>query len=246
MRAGQFHNRRPRNAIGAGGRRAGDEFNSSLKRERHPEPPQYPTSKVEERTRYAESRDARPKRAESRLQSSSSSSRREASRSKSGSSSRSMKSARNMTQGFVRSAVGMMAGAVIVVNSYQAQVEKRELARTETIIAAALSDTSWLDGAWTWSDDLRTVTLTVPGLGEIAATVTETVEPPTCLEDGTITYTAAADLGGHSFTDEREEPGDPATGHTFGAPESSDGRTVFRCENCGEQFEIGYGITKEH
>lgn len=238
MRAGQFNNRRPRNAIGAGGRRSGDEFNSSLKRERHPEPPQYPTSKVEERTRYSESRDARPKRSESRSQSSSSSSRREASRS--------MKGARNMTQGFIRSAVGMMAGAVIVVNSYQAQVEKRELARTETILAAALSDTSWLDGAWTWSDDLKTVTLTVPGLGEIAATVTETVEPPTCLEDGTITYTAAADLDGHSFTDEREEPGDPATGHTFGAPESSDGRTVFHCENCDEQFEIGYGITKEH
>lgn len=237
MRAGQFNNRKPRNVIGAGGCSSGDEFNSSLKRERHPEPPQYATSKVDERKRYSESKDARSKRSDSRAQSRNSS-RRERTQS--------AKSAQNMTRSFVRSAAGMLAGAVIVANTYQTAVEERELARTQVAVAAALSDTSWLDGAWTWSDDLTTVTLSVPGVGEIVADVTETVEPPTCLEEGTIIHTATAELDGRSFTDEREEPGDPATGHTFGAPESSDGRTVFQCENCGEQFEIGYSITKEH
>ena len=241
MRSGQFNNRKPRNAVGAGRRSSGNEFNTALKRERHPEPPQYPTSKVDERKRYSESRDARPKRSESRSQSSSRSS---------SQSSRSMKSAQNMTQGFVRSAVGMMAGAVIVTNSYQANVEERELARSEALrqaaIVEALDSTDWLEGAWTWSDDFMTVTLTVPDVGEIVATVTETEEPPTCLEDGTITYTATAELAGHSFTDERVGPGGSATGHTFGAPDSSDGETVFRCEDCGEEFAIGYGITKEN
>ena len=135
-----------------------------------------------------------------------------------------------MTRSFVRSAAGMLAGAVIVANTYQTVVEERELARTQVAVAAALSDTSWLDGAWTWSDDLTTVTLSVPGVGEIVADVTETVEPPTCLEEGTIIHTATAELDGRSFTDEREEPGDPATGHTFGAPESSDGKTVLNAK----------------
>ena len=255
MRSGQFNNRKPRNAVGAGRRSSGNEFNTSSKMERHPEPPQYPTSQVDERKRYSESRDARPKRDESRSQSSSSS------RSDSSSSSRSSKSSRssnasrsrnlsqNMTQGLVRSAVGMMAGAVIVTNSYQTAVEQREIERVQTLQSAEISElmssSDWPNGAWTWSEDYTVVTLSLPGFDDLVADVTEDVVPPNCTEEGTTTYTATVTVKEHTLTDTRVETSGEPTGHSFGEPESVDGKTVFHCTVCDEEFEIAHGITKE-
>lgn len=59
MSANEYASRAPRNIIGIGNHRAsGDEFNSHLKRERRPDPPEYASSGVEERRQYAERRDS--------------------------------------------------------------------------------------------------------------------------------------------------------------------------------------------
>ena len=112
------NNRKPKNAVGAGKRASGNEFNTSLKRERHPEPPQYPTSKVDERKQFSESRDARPKESGNRSQSSSSdsnSSRSNSSSSRSSSSSNSMKQMQSAAKTVVQNTVVMVAGTTTVL-----------------------------------------------------------------------------------------------------------------------------------
>ena len=121
MRSGQYNNRKPKNAVGAGKRASGNEFNTSLKRERHPEPPQYPTSKVDERKQFSESRDARPKESGNRSQSSSSDSSSSRSNSSSSKSSRSnsgtnsMKQMQSAARTVVQNTVVMVAGTTTVL-----------------------------------------------------------------------------------------------------------------------------------
>ena len=127
MRSGQFNNRKPRNAVGAGARSSGNEFNTSLKRERHPEPPQYPTSKVDERKQFSETRDARPKKSENRSQSSSSrgESSSSSSKSRSTSRSRSMKQMQNAARNVVRNTVVMVGGgATVLANTTMPQLKE--------------------------------------------------------------------------------------------------------------------------
>ena len=123
MRAGQFNNRKPRNVVRAGKHSSGSEFNTSFKRERHPEPPQFPTSRIEEWKQFSEMRDARPNQ--------SGSSRGGSSKSRRGK--RSGSRARRMTKVFVRQAVGMLAGAVVVTNTYQVAVAEREAERAKEL-----------------------------------------------------------------------------------------------------------------
>ena len=123
MRSGQFNNRKPRNAVGAGKRSPGNEFNTSLKRERHPQPPEFPTSRIEERKRFSETRDARPNKSgySARPGSSRGTSKNRGNR------------ARNMTKSFVRQVVGMLAGAVVVTNTYQVAVAEREAEKAKEL-----------------------------------------------------------------------------------------------------------------
>ena len=105
----------------------------------------------------------------------------------------------------------------------------------------------WLvEEYWTWSEDGTSAVLSLPGMDDVPATVTEEVEPPTCTEEGTTTYTATATVRDRTFTGTHVEVGADPTGHTFGEPQLSEGRTVFRCRDCDEEFEIDYGITEEH
>ena len=155
MRSGQFNNRRPRNAVGAGKRNSGNEFNTSLKRERHPEPPQYPTSEVDERKQFSETRDARPERSENRSQSSSSRSESSSSGSRS-SSSRSAKQMQNAARNVVRNTVVMVGGgATVLANTTMPQLKEAfpildvsaladPPAIVEVVEQAPSSETDWL------------------------------------------------------------------------------------------------------
>lgn len=398
MRLGQYNNRKPKNAVGAGKQSSGNEFNSSLKRERHPEPPQYPTSKVDERKKVSESRDARPKESGSRSQSSSSrssSSRRESSSSSKSSASRNsasnnVKQMQNAARSVVRSTVVMVGGTTTVLANTVMPELKTTISETfhievptivETVAQSGENTADWLvegdeagifeegeeetleedleaddpdetdeidedsddnddrdteDGdeetappdedaaetppeqpeevpedvseeepeevpeevpeelpeevpeeaeeepeeeveeeteeepveepevpeqpatpstpsggssgpiiRWTWSDGNAGASVWVQGYGTAEATVKKEEKPATCTEDGSITYTATATVGEQIYTDTRTEKTADATGHTFGAPQTSNGKTVYHCSECGKDFVINYGISEE-
>ena len=129
MRTGQFNRRTPRNVVGANVRQSKDSFNKAHKKETKADPPQFASSQVEEHRRFSETRDSRPNHSSS---SSSSQNSRSSSR---GSGSRT--NVQSMTKGFVRSVVGMTAGAVMVTNSYTTMVEARDLERAMAADQAA-------------------------------------------------------------------------------------------------------------
>ena len=134
MRTGQFGSRKPRNVVGGGKRRPSNEFNSGLKRERRPDPPQFSSPKVKERKQFSESRDARPgKSASGSPAPQGRASRKNASRKRTG--------GRNRMSKFVQQAVGMAAGAVVVTTSYQNMVEAREAKLAEDRNAQAVIET---------------------------------------------------------------------------------------------------------
>ena len=94
---------------------------------------------------------------------------------------------------------------------------------------------------WKWADDYSTAkaiftctanddTQTVD-----AAVADPVTTPATCTEAGKTVYTAKVTFVGKEYTGEKTVPGDPATGHTYGAPEwtwSADCKTAtatFKC-----------------
>ena len=79
--------------------------------------------------------------------------------------------------------------------------------------------------------------------------VTKSEKPATCTEDGSITYTATAEVGGQTYTDTRTVTV-PAKGHSFGNAEvstDSNGKKTlhYHCNGCNQDFEIELGIEKE-
>ncbi|MBQ7515639.1 MAG: hypothetical protein IJS96_05100, partial [Schwartzia sp.] len=138
MRAKQFNRPTPRNVVGAGRRSRGDEFNTAFKRERHPEPPEFHGRRIEEWKRFGEMRDVRTNPSDS--------SRGSAFKSRGN-------RARSKAKDFVRQVVGMLAGAVVVTNTYQVAVAEREAekakeldppaAAVEVIDSSAGSETPW-------------------------------------------------------------------------------------------------------
>lgn len=150
MKIWQFNRPTPRNVIGAGKRKTGNEFNTGLKRERHPEPPElYTAGKVKEWKRVSETRDSRPKRAAGTAYRVSETARRARnSARRSGSAQRSdsvgkrsgkdgSKRTSRIAQGVVRQAVAILAGATIITNTYQSMVEARNLERATALDPAA-------------------------------------------------------------------------------------------------------------
>ena len=403
MRSGQYNNRKPKNAVGAGKRASGNEFNTSLKRERHPEPPQYPTSKVDERKQFSESRDARPKESGNRSQSSSSDSSSSRSNSSSSKSSRSstnnMKQMQSAARTVVQNTVVMVAGTTTVLANTVMPELKTTISETFHIDLPTIavveeqsgeSATDWLvegdepgifeedasdespedatdvdgdadsdsgdsdsgdgddsgdssadsdspdaepqdtaeqeppaepeepeqpeelkeeekpeeekpeeekpeeekpeeekpeepkeeevpqvpeqpeqtetpiqteDGggddsgggggdapsepSWTWNADNSSAEIQVQGVHSDDVVVTKTEDPATCTEDGSITYTATATVGGQTYTDTRVEKIE-ATGHHFEAPvKMSDGRLSYHCDDCNRNFIIEFNITEE-
>lgn len=249
MRIGPFNNRTPRNVIRGSSR--GDQFNTAHKKERHDEPPQFAASDVEEIRRVSEYKDSRPKRSRSDDRDKGSRS------SKNGSSGN---AARNATNTLVRQAVVMVAGAVIVTNSYQAAVEKREL--EASIAAAAAAGEIWLDeealedvdsealaeAMWIWAEDNSTASFFIPGVGNAEAVVTVTEEPAGCTTEGLRTYTASVVVNGTTYTDVITEV-IPATGHSFGEAQTetdADGNItiLYHCSGCDQVFEVGFTADK--
>lgn len=248
MRKGQFNSRTPRNVIRGGSR--GDQFNSAHKKERHDEPPQFAASDVEEIRRVSETKDTRPDRSQNKDRDTGSRS------SKNGSSG---KAARNATNTLVRQAVIMVAGAVVVTNSYQAAVEKRDLERSD---AAAVAEDVWLDeqelenvdsealaeAFWIWAEDYSSATFVIPGVGQADAAITVTEEPAGCTTEGLRTFTASVVVNGTTYTDVVTEV-IPATGHSFGEPQTetdADGNItiLYHCSGCDQIFEIGFTAEK--
>ena len=361
MRSGQFNNRRPRNAVGAGKRSSGNEFNTSRKRERRPEPSEFPTKEVKEWEQFPEMRDARPTQFEDLSLSSSSESR---------SSSRSIKQMRKAARNVVRNTVVMVAGTTTVLANTVMPELKTAIAEAfypeppavvETVNPVPAAEADWLhedtppnsapagEGAagssrgttggsqgttggdtgmfdsesqsvapsapetpveseaaeepetptepevseepeepkepeepekpeepkepeepeepetpkkpepssggdaaspkWSWTDDKRSATLWLPGVGNVEAEVSIVEVPAGCTAAGTRTCTATAEAGGRIYTETRSET-IPATGHSFGSPSTTtdgDGNAVIRyhCDGCDQDFEIGYGVTIE-
>jgi len=102
---------------------------------------------------------------------------------------------------------------------------------------------------WTWESDNSSATVQISGVGSATATITSTEDPALCTTEGTITFTATAELDGKTYTDTRTET-IPATGHTFGAAQTttnSDGTITmtYHCSACNQDFTITFGITEE-
>ena len=102
---------------------------------------------------------------------------------------------------------------------------------------------------WSWSEDNESATVKIPGAGTAEATVTADTKQATCMEDGSITYTATAEVDGKAYSDTRTVT-IPATGHSFDDVQTttdSSGNTTLRyhCDGCDQDFEIELGIEKE-
>ena len=249
MRKDAFNSRRPRNVIRSSSRV--DQFNASFKKERHDDPPQFPTSEIEEVRRFSETRDTRKSCSQSTSRGSSS--RSPENRSHKGRSSG--KAARNATNTLVRQAIVMVAGAVVVTNTYTAAVEERDAERANALSAVAavaeLADQAFGNGDgelgvafWTWSADHSSASVLVPGVGQAEATVSVTEESAGCVTEGTRTYTATAVIKDTTYTDTVTET-IPAAGHSFGAAQittDADGNTTltYHCDGCDQDFEIGF------
>ena len=139
MRAEQFNRPTPRNVVGAGRRSRGDEFNTAFKRERHPEPPEFPGRRIEEWKRFGEMRDVRTNPSDSSR----------------GSAFKSRENrARSKAKDFVRQVAGMLVGAVVVTNTYLVAVAEREAEKAKELDPPATavevvrspdgSETPWL------------------------------------------------------------------------------------------------------
>ncbi len=122
MRIDQFNNLPPQNIIGSKTRSAGDEYNSSLKKERRPDPPEFSSSEVDEYISYSETMDLR-----SRLSANRSSYGNEMQNS--GSKQSASRTTQSLTRSFVQQVVCMAAGAVIVTTTYNTMAEARNAER---------------------------------------------------------------------------------------------------------------------
>ncbi len=131
MSANEYGGRTPRNIIGPGNlKNSGDMFNSFMKPERRPDPAEYATSTVEEYKEYAERRvdtDERPSEKRSREANSSDRFDSTGARRNSGRAGGSGNAGRSRGN-LLKQVVGLVAGSVIVVNSYNVLAEKEALA----------------------------------------------------------------------------------------------------------------------
>jgi hypothetical protein len=224
MKIWQFNRPTPRNVIGAGKRKTGNEFNTGLKRERHPEPPEFYTAgKVKEWKRVSETRDSRPKKAAGTANRVSEMSRRAGnSARRSGSVQRngsvgkrrgkdSSKRTSRAAQGMIRQAVAILAGAVIVTNTYQSMVAARNLERAAALDpVAGVSDV--LDPSSENGGDASQET-TPPNAeynpNEPAAEISETPPPDTAPS-----YGGDSNANGNTGADSSSETSGSASSYT--------------------------------
>lgn len=122
MRIDQFNNLPPQNIIGSRTRSSGDEFNTSLKKERRPDPPEFSTSEVEEYISYSETMDLRARQTANRSSYGSE-------MQNPGAKQSARRTTQSLTKSFVQQVVCMAAGAVIVTTTYNTMVEARNAER---------------------------------------------------------------------------------------------------------------------
>ena len=100
------------------------------------------------------------------------------------------------------------------------------------------------DPVWTWAEDYRSATAKFTCVDNddtqtLDATVSSKVNPPTCTQAGSTVYTASVVFNSRTWTDKKQIPGDPATGHTYGDPvwawaDDDHAKATFTCEDCGD------------
>ena len=232
-------------------RRGQSEYDRPFK-ERYERPPEYSPSATEI-NRYPMTKDIDEQRAEKLKEWESSSENRSGRKEQEERKrSRARNTARNATrgvvQGIVAPAVGVVAGAVILVSGYQAIVN--ESISDPVPIVQIVEDAGWI---WSEEDMMSATVRLLDGDGnlieELPATVTSVTTDATCTAEGVTVYTATAtDEDGHEYTDSRSETIAP-TGHSFGEGHltESDGQLTieYECAHCHEKFTVTTSVEEE-
>ena len=136
---------------------------------------------------------------------------------------------KNVIKAVVKSTVGLVVGALVIVVGYRA-IKAKEVTHVFT-------------PGWVWSDDYQTATLVMTSEDnsikkEFPAVVTLDEEvAPTCIDDGYRTYTAIGSYETKEYTDTQTEALH-ALGHRFDEGTLVDGDVEYTCLECGEHLVV--------
>ena len=254
MKSREYGTWPPRNVWGPDRQKLYDEHNRSFKRERSPQPNEYASTDIEEYYRVPETKDMSGNPYEKNGSARSSQSQR-------------TKNTRQLQQRVMQQVVGVLAGSVVIVSSYQAMAAERQIVPEPPAVVQTEDQTPdtpqvpeqietepvKLSPSWIWSDDKQTVTLELSDadgnkIKEISATVSVSETAATCNKEGLKTYIATAEDEDDQYSDSQSEP-IPPLGHSFdGGKETvlENGQTAmtFECTRCHEQFTIQTSMTE--
>ena len=231
MKIKGFHAWRSRNTGNGGQKPSFDPYNKAKKgSERNPRAAEFYSQEVEEYHRYSREKEIDKEKDDKKEQTKQSDS-----SSKSRSSSSNSQAIVKRTQSVMVRVVAATVGAVVIVNEYNAIVEREE--------AKALAARTATEVTWEWTDDYSSASASlfnVHGnlLKEGAADVAIVTVDATCNADGKITYTATvADEEDNEFSDIRIKTL-PALGHDDKVVDQGDNYVVYECRRCHEKHEI--------
>lgn len=230
MKSREFGAWPPWNVRPGGRTNSGDEYNSYFKKERAKAAPEYASRTYQEYHTQSEQKDTQTQQPQQPKLWDSHSSKTDKLKKRSK---------------VLRQVVGLVVGSVIIVTTYQTQVEARTQERKASVVpeGAAVS--------WNWDTDDG-----VPSMSffdedgnehSLPAQLSETEQPASCTEDGLRTSTATViDGSGAEFRDTQTQLL-PATGHQFPeeGEETEPGTVRYRCTACGEALEISYDVVEE-
>lgn len=233
--------------VGKGGKRSSiDLYNKGKKgKERNPAAEEYPCKGVAEYHHYYERNsqkrddDDKKKQQESSQSQPQSKNARKNDRRRNGN--------KNLTRSVVKQIASKVAlvvvGSIVIVTAYQAIASKNAIP-----VSAVVASSSW-----TWENDHSGASVELfDGKGELIAlvpgTVLTTTVDPTCVEEGTKTFTATAVYLDVSYSDVYEESL-PALGHDFLEPVRTDHEDHYdldyECGRCHEHFVISVDIDEK-
>ena len=112
--------------------------------------------------------------------------------------------------------------------------------KTYAVSQCLLPDYDLTHGAWAWSDDFLTATVTFTDKRggepiEIPASVTRKKIDPTCEKDGAFVYTAEVRYNGEIVTDKQSTVIE-ALGHDYVGVFDVNGQITYTCSRCGDSY----------
>lgn len=150
------------------------------------------------------------------------------------------RNAGNIVKNIASKAVAVVGGGAVVVAGYTAIVAAQA---PEPAPIVQYVEADWL----TWNENELTVPVTLRDaegnvIKEITAVVSLAEIPATCTKEGSKTFTATAEDGGETYTDDHVETLAPI-GHEFDegtAGKDANGNVImtYECAHCHEQFII--------